>query len=412
MKTAVRLIAISIAFFSAQGHADLLFHQRSNLIGTRAALMGGAYTALAEGLSSAVYNPAGVAFVKSSAVSMSAAVYAYEHYKRTNTTTPNPIANELRSIVNVPTALGIQYRINKRWGGSFGIFQVTNLNFNNLGFTADRLASISISEIERGWLVGPSFGYKVSDHLALGISAFFYYDQNTFSAVYNSSTLNSTRQNQLYSFGFSPSFGIRYEPAKSWLVGMTVTMETVPIDGNNNVVYQPAVFAPPFIGPTTRKSVSGDVRLPYRVAVGVAHHPENGLTLSVDVIYYAPLNYPAPNEPIRTAESNNHHKERSHIDLSLGAEYAINNYYLVEGGLFTNTTGATAQYRSEKFNMYGASLGLTYRSGRITTSGGIIFQYGSSGDQTSTISPGIGYGDSAQWQALTVGLMLGGSLAF
>ena len=78
------IIFISLFLFINNSLYAELFNQRNYLVGERAAMMGGAYTALSEDLSGAFYNPAGIAFTEGALISLSANVYSYYIYSTKN----------------------------------------------------------------------------------------------------------------------------------------------------------------------------------------------------------------------------------------------------------------------------------------------------------------------------------------
>ena len=131
-------------------------------------------------------------------------------------------------------------------------------------------------------------------------------------------------------------------------------------------------------------------------------------SISLDYIFYFPLEYAFPNEPLRTTESTNNHKERFHHDISLGGEWhSGHGVWTVLGSVFTNTSSATSQNLSEKVDSYGLSIGLS-RSTRIgQISVGMIAQYGSSSNQASDYFIEGKYTESANWKRMQINILFG-----
>lgn len=384
--------------------ADYLFNNRNNIIGDRAALMGGAYTALSEDVSGAFYNPAGIAYVKP-LTSNFANIYAYQRFERENLTTGEPILNNLSKFNNIPTMIGITYNFGDLHT-AFSLFQTDMVQFYSIGHSFDQSTSVTIDVTEDNWLIGPTFAGKLSENFAVGVSAFVYYSQTKFIGRVDSASLTSSRENDLYSLGFSPVFGGKWKASENLDLGISYGMETIPIMGENSII-----FRAPLSPEVLKKNVEGDQRLPHRVTTGVAWNKDR-LTVALDATYYFPMQFPAPNEPFRTAENVNDHKERAHMDLSIGTEYILSDKWNLRGGLFTNTSSATGQYQAEKVNMYGGSFGVGYINGSATTSFGVIVQHGKSGANSNDFSPALMIAEKAAWSRTIIGFLIGGSYEF
>ncbi|MBW7957056.1 MAG: outer membrane protein transport protein [Deltaproteobacteria bacterium] len=404
MKNSLFILILLAIIYPATANADYLFNNRNNLIGDRAALMGGAYTALSEDVSGAFYNPAGIAYVRP-LTSNFANNYAYQRFERENLTTGEPIMNDLHRFNNIPTMIGITYKFGELHT-ALSLFQTDMVRFYSIGHSADQSTSLTLDITEDTWLIGPSFAGKITDDFAIGLSAFAYYTQMKFIGRIDSAALTSSRENDLYSLGFSPVFGAKWKASESLDLGLSYGMETIHISGTNSII-----FRPPGSPSVITKTVDGDMRLPHRVTTGVAWH-NDGLTLAFDATYYFAMEYPAPNEPIRTAENENIHKERAHFDLSLGTEYILSEKWNVRGGLFTNTSSATGQYGAEKINMYGGSFGVGYVNGSATTNFGIIVQRGDSDASASDFSPALMVSEKAAWTRTIISFLIGGSYEF
>src|SRR5438093_1350102 len=75
MRTMItRTVLVTLGLISARAHADES-NFRPYIVGSRAAGMGGAFTALADDGGGPYYNPGGMAFARRSSLSLSASVY-------------------------------------------------------------------------------------------------------------------------------------------------------------------------------------------------------------------------------------------------------------------------------------------------------------------------------------------------
>ena len=90
---------------STPSYSSYLFNNRDTLIGGKAALLGGAYTALSDDLSGAYYNPSGI--VSSDNVTeLPFTIYSFKRVERLNTTDGNIVRNSDDSLSTAPTSLG------------------------------------------------------------------------------------------------------------------------------------------------------------------------------------------------------------------------------------------------------------------------------------------------------------------
>jgi len=425
MKPFICLLVLVLFLTPVTSYGDL-FNNRNNLIGNRAALMGGAYTALSEDLSGAFYNPAGIAFMDRTAVTMSAHVYSYSRHRRVNMTvadplvvrnfpgmdTPDPIENRFDRVYQSPTTIGIAGVVNKKIGLSLSAFQVDRLRLLDLGFSDSGDFSITVDGDYETWLMGPSVSYLLYPNLSIGASLFAHYFQGSSSMSFDSVIGSSLRQSDVTSLGFYPVIGVRYNKGSRFKCGASLSFETVPITGNRKVVYRRPTEEPPFTSQPVRKEVNGDVRMPTRLAVGFATRLYEKYTVSFDAIRYFKLDYKSPHDFLFEAEPDISHRERAHYDFSLGSEIPITDRFKLQLGLFTNSSGATGQNASERVDMYGVSLGGGYWFKGVSTYMGFMYQEGKSGKQSSDFSPGMGFRDIARWERRTVSIVLGGTVGF
>lgn len=153
-------------------------------------------------------------------------------------------------------------------------------------------------------------------------------------------------------------------------------------------------------------STRGDFRYPHRLALGLGWQTE-ALTLSLDLIGYAPLDYDAPHEVLRTQFAENRHREDAHLDASLGVELTLSDTFVLRGGLFTNTSSASAQFAEERINLYGGVVGLGVRKNGFETGFGLMGQFGQSPYQRENEA-----GYPTQWTRSQLMLLVGGSHRF
>lgn len=397
---------------ASPSYGDYLFNNRNTLVGGKAALMGGAYTALSEDLSGAYYNPAGIVS-SSSMTELPLTIYSLKRVERVNTTDGIIFPNAANSLSTFPTSLGKIWKLSDSAAASIALFKTDDLDFRSTGYSTLSSGFGTVELTQQTWLVGPSISKRLAPNFDVGMSLFLHYSTVRFLGRFDSDFLMGDRQNDVWSLGLIPVVGLKWRLNDDLKMGMAWSGETHNLAGENSAFYQPLDTSPPYRAPIQRKDGKGDIRTPGKLSFGIAQNLSCDCSLSLDYIYYLPLDYAFPNEPLRTTESTNYHKERSHHDISLGGEWHSEDaVWAVLGGIFTNTSSATSQNLSEKVDSYGLSLGLSKNTKIGQISGGIVAQYGSSPNQVSDYLQGGGYAESASWKRMQINFLLGLTVPF
>lgn len=404
------------------------FNGRNLLIGERASLLAGAFTALADDATAGYYNPAGLVQAPGFTVSASADVYAL--YLLTRTERINDRGDQLalsftRTVI-VPSTFALSYRVHPRLTLAAHVFspdrfRLSSINSVDAPVVATALGldktfgglSRSARFDQSTALYGASAGFAVTDTFSLGVSLHYHLTQTSqaLASTYfthpdgTSPGEQATLQldNEVTSGGLIPQVGVLLRLPAGLRVGVNWQAETLVIHSQN--VWQLSLTSPlgqGFESGTTR----GDTRSPHRFALGLAWQSEV-LTLSLDLIAYAPLDYDAPHEVLRTQYADNRHREDAHFDASLGAQVTLSDMFVLRGGFFTNTSSASAQFAEERINLYGGVLGLGVRKEGLETGFGIMGQFGQSPFQRENEQ-----GFETQWTRSQLMFVMGGSHRF
>ena len=394
-------------------YGNYLFNNRDLLVGGKASLLGGAYTALSNDLSGAYYNPSGLVS-SSTFTELPLTIYSWKSVERLNATDNVYIRNTATSFSTLPTSLGKIWKISKTTAASIALFKTDDIDFRSFGYGSLYPGGYSTIELsQQSWLAGPSISKQITPNVDVGMSLFLQYSTVRFVGRYDSDIVMANRQNDVWSIGLYPIVGVKWSATNNTTLGMAWSAQTQHLSGHNHAIYQPVDRAPPFRAPIQITEGKGDIRTPDKLSIGIAQNLFSKCTLSVDYIYYFPLDYSFPNEPVRTTEAVNSHKERAHSDVSLGLEWhSQDSIWTVLAGLFTNSSSATSQNLSQKVNSYGLSLGLSKKEKYGTLSGGVVAQYGSSPIQTSDYLQGGDFSEAASWKRTQINFLLGLAIPF
>ncbi|GMT49595.1 MAG: hypothetical protein IEMM0008_1134 [bacterium] len=410
MKVYMTAILSILMFCMTQPAFADYWNQRNFLMGERAAMMGGAYTALSEDISGTFYNPAGLAFVEETSISMASSVYQYSNYQRTDVraSVSSDLKGNYERFNLVPSTFGINYVLGDGMNIAVSIYQLDNCEFDSLNASSTRILKFNLRS--QSYLIGPTLAVRIGDDMAFGISVFYHYVQSGVSITDDRVTgpgQSRTAQFQLQatSGGITPVIGFKWYMTDRWQLGIMYGVQTIHTNGSSS-------FARTFTstaGNTPPKNLQseGDFRLPHRMTVGLAYEIKKHFTLALDVLYYFKLNYPSDQDFNSTSSTiQGSYVEKAHFNVSLGGEIYLSKKMALRFGFFTNTSSASDKDASERVDVYGFTTGIGYISKGLSSGIGVITSYGESDTQFSQV------GSGARWKRLNVGLIFGGTIRF
>lgn len=418
--TVLTFVCLASLLTSATAHADL-FNHRNHLVGVRASLMGGAFTAIADDYSAAFYNPAGLADVRGLVLSFSVTGYSYLRYqmKQYFGESVAPFDIDMNRFNPIPTTFGVSYSVKRdRWVIALGLIQLDSVRFAALNTfqasvqTTDgtfALANLSFKtnvDASTYW-IGISTAVRATKWLSLGLSVFYQLYQGVIDtranlSIANGQTVIEETENDLLAGGLVFVVGVKARLWRHLYLGLTYSSQTLPLHAKNKWAYDVQGDALP------KESLAGqtktDTRLPHRLVLGIAWSDPARFTLSADLIAYLPLRYSAPNHPMNPLDANFRYQELFHVDASIGAEIRIAAKWALNLGFYTNTSAAPDQNKEMRVHVFGGTLGIGWgKPGHQLTFGVNVFG-GRSGRQSIP-----GDDDGIAWRRFGVQVMFGGA---
>lgn len=391
-KRLVLMLLSAAALFSAPLSAEF-FNQRNIIPGERAALLGGAYTALSEDVTGTYYNPAGIAFIDQFAISTNASLYSFRDIKRAD---EGGFTFDTNNIDMSPTFFGFNLSL-KPVNIAFSIYQTDNYVFSDIDAAGTTVYKFEIDT--QSYLIGPSIAFKITDSLALGASAFLrHYAGN--ATLYLGPAVGFQESEMKYD-GIVAGFGVKYNITDSLKLGASYFSQSIDLHGTNNYTYLDGV-----------NQVTGEgtckMRSPHKFSFGLAYDVKKKYTISVDGIYYMAMDYSQPHAMMDIATADSRYKENAHYDISVGGEYFLNDTFSLRMGFFTNTSGAPKEKLSEKLNLYGGSFGLGFYTGEVSSGVGFTGMYGSEDEYRQGTTQMSG----AKYDKFYISMIIGGSMKF
>lgn len=236
---------LALAAGSARGgNAD------SQLIGNQGALSGNAVTAVANDAGAAWHNPAGLALLEHSSVSLSATALGFRSYvMRRSLEVALPDGNrtyDLRhtEVVASPSAIVAVRKISPDVTGALGLFLKAQGAPQPVWAQADSTATgpvpsggsyvhgqrFAVQQKGSAYHLGPAVGIRVSPTLNVGASLFLVYEQSrTFSELFSDlssdqptgprSAFLSQRSSTSSTFSGQGAIGVQWKPDPEWQIG-------------------------------------------------------------------------------------------------------------------------------------------------------------------------------------------------
>jgi len=374
------------------------------LIGSRAAGMGGAYTALACDEGALHYNPAGLVCARHSHLELVANAYMIQS-------------------LSVPRALGdgqnlsatTYHSIPSMVGGVYVLAdgEASGAGRQALGFAVSIPYSIALktapSSNTRNFLSGTwrddvlagdvGYAYQITPSLGLGVSL-----GGMMRVMSGANTLLVTRpnagggtefiaadlQSDVLAVGLRAKAGARWTPTRALSLGLALVTPTLDVFGSytsssnltlagiDRTTGQPLADAIP-----TRFTGKSAASFPMRFAVGVAYTTES-TTLSAD----ASVNLPhtvrtaydlaaVPIDGVTPGAGEESKLERVlQPNLNLGAEVRVTRSVAIDVGAFTDISSVPAQGEQDRVHMFGLSAALSLIGVQTRGSFGASFSYG------------------------------------
>jgi long-subunit fatty acid transport protein len=372
VKSAIKIFLLFFSLFPVCSLAAKT-NYKNTLIGGRAALLGGAFTAIADDASAIFYNPSGISYIQGTSLSGSANVYTANGYTYEKT-----IGSQdwKRSSENLsPGYFGITKK-SKRWAFGFGYAQTDlvkenqNEVFENVDAGAGTMNyySLVLNTEDKHHLFGASASYFVSEKFSLGLTLSYslrHYQrhQNQYSQYTNADTEHAFDFKEIKSKGFKPILGFMWSPADRWSVGIAVAKDLllgqITEDVRNKLDKGSGV--PVFV----RQTNTGMDKTPVELSLGVALFSSPKLLFSFNLDYFK-----------ETSD-----QKVDVINFSFGTEYYLNPSKALRAGVFTNRSNvkefnSSARNLDPRVHIYGASAGMGFFTANTDLTAGMIYSRG------------------------------------
>lgn len=380
----------SLTGFAPIAFADLghlhISHQRNLLPGDRAALLGGAYTALSEDPSGLYYNPSGLAFAEKPEISMNV-LFSEFTTSLTYEEAINGFDFEERSKTNFSNISGGMFKKGSfTFAYSFMSLDNRNINqtdkFENISDEPDGFASFNrIHQESNNYnLMGAGVSTKLGKYMSIGVSGFYYkrtiesmdyqlVRRNNENLAIFTTKIKTSNEGILPIFGAtfrgqSLSLGVSFRKGINFSDHSEVSVENTAYDHSEAVNDIP----PETIGLSATTKLFEEPN-PETIAVGLAWFPSKMFLISGDVLLHRGKEMPNGLSDLKNT-----------INASLGMELKLG-FLRLACGVFTNNSLFPEVDGSNPNNItyvdyIGGSAGISITSKALELTLGAVFQEG------------------------------------
>ncbi|MEM9070331.1 MAG: hypothetical protein AAGE52_17620 [Myxococcota bacterium] len=407
-------------------------HYQTFLIGERALGMGGAATGVANESSATFYNPAGIALMDSDALGGNLSVNAFDRRVIEDGYGSLVGVRDLRatSRPGVPLFGSFVKRIGPRDENgvrrhAFALSTVNTIN-RRLRYEVEVLnmdtrvrESLKIENEQRTTWYGPTLALRLRDDLAIGLSAFWvrqrfrHREDSTNVTDLTFSPERGTFENEtafvrenlaiVSTHHLAFRLGAAWSPTPHWRIGLMFQPPGIELRDNARIqerrILADTIADPAFatLQFSDQRGLGGALPIPWRLRLGGAYEPFDGLLIGADVSFIGRVG--RPNDPVRrfgspdadpvtgfVPQPGDYVSQSSHreftFNFSVGLEAVLAGVVPLRVGFFTDRSAApevdnpTNVYQPVHVDRYGSTLSVGVRSGDYDISLGAAVLFG------------------------------------
>lgn len=313
------------------------------VVGERAAGMGGAVAATAEGMDACFYNPAGLAGESRNSISVNGTLYGIQNFETKDAAFPGEDFN-ISSFATIPTGLSAVRRLGDGMAAAFSVFVPSQSSAREIQAFPANEHYYNYSYDEEMLLLGPSLGRAVNERVSVGASVFgVYQTASEFENLYWGDYAYSYSSSYKYSvMGVIGTVGALVRLSDGWSAALTATTPSLTLGGEGSIQvsevqgHAEAAGA----GAVYYDGLDADNGLPGQVRIGLGwRRPEVG-SAGLDVTHHFPRDFDwmdgSPNGDRVTIRQ----ERESVTDVQIGGEIIVRKRYPVRAGFFTSFSSA------------------------------------------------------------------------
>lgn len=313
------------------------------VVGERAAGMGGAAAATANGMDACFYNPAGLGRETSDSISVNGALYGIQNYETHDASFPDEDF-QVSSFATIPTGLSAVRKLRAGTAAAFSVFVPSRSSYREIQAFPEREHYYNYSQDEQTLYVGPSVGHVFGDRLTIGVSLFGVYQtasdlENLYWGDYSYTYTANYKYSVLDAVGV---LGAQYRLTDEWSAGLVFTTPAAKLSGTGRIqmseVLGDAQVAD--AGAVYYDDLDAENGLPAQLRAGIGWQRPGVGGFGVDATHHWARDYDwmsggAGDDALVIRQS-----RRAVTDLQVGGEYMVRQRYPLRAGAFTSFSSA------------------------------------------------------------------------
>ena len=374
---------MSLVLGAAAGEANY----QPFIVGERAAGMGGAVAATADGMDACFYNPAGLGGEARDSISVNGTLYGIQNFETKDAAFPGEDF-EVSSFMTIPTGLSAVKKLKAGTVAAFSVFVPSASSAREILAFPQRQHYYNSSQDEQTLYMGPSLGHVLNDRLALGASVFgVYQTASVFENLYWGDYSYTYTANYKYSvIGLIGTLGAQYKLADEWSAGLALSTPSATLSGKGSVQISEVLGDEETSGAAAiyYEDLDADNGLPAQARAGIGWRRAGVASAGIDMTHHFSSAYDWMDGKTVVIR-----QEREAVtDLQVGGEYIFRKRYPVRGGFFTGFSSAPDLDPEEasspsQIDLYGVTASVGSIAENVVMNLGLSYVWGS-GDAYGT----------------------------
>ena len=361
------------------------------VVGERAAGMGGAVAATANGMDACFYNPAGLGRETSDSISVNGALYGIQSYETRDASFPGEDF-QVSSFATIPTGLSAVRKLRAGTAAAFSVFVPSRLSYRDIQAFPEREHYYNYSQDEQTLYAGPSVGCTFGERWTIGASLFGAYQtasdlENLYWGDYSYTYTANYKYSVLGAVGV---LGVQCRLTDEWAAGLAFTTPAATLFGRGRIqmseVLGDAQVAD--AGAVYYDDLDADNGLPAQLRAGLGWQRPGVGGFGIDATHHWARDYDwmsggSGDDALAIRQS-----RRAVTDLQVGGEYVVRQRYPLRAGAFTSFSSAPdlepdGESTLSQIDLYGVTASIGSEGETVVMNFGVSYVWGE-GDALGT----------------------------
>ena len=384
-------VAAMVAWGSAAGALAGEANYQPYIVGERAAGMGGAVVATADGMDACFYNPAGLGGEERDSISVNGTLYGIQNFKTDDAAFPGEDFR-ISSFATIPTGLSAVKKLKPGTVAAFSVFVPSQASAREIQAYANRQHYYNYSQDEQTLYLGPSLGQVINERLSLGASILgVYQTASEFENLYWGDYSYTYTANYKYSvMALVGTLAAQCKLSKEWSAGAAVTTPSFRLAGSGSIQMSEVQGAAEAAGAGSAyyEDLDADNGLPTVIRAGVGWRRAGIASAGFDVTHHLSSTYDWMDGAQDGERVVLQQRREAVTDVQVGGEYILRQRHPLRAGFFTSYSSAPDLVPEDastpsQIDLYGVTASIGSIGKNVVMNMGLSYVWGS-GDAYGT----------------------------